>query len=126
MKFDKYEKVALWDEIALALLKKYTERFYTFKKREWELPHLEYRDLTENDANMLGVGETPNDTYYRILIDKSRDDIVAKLGELKTAIEQGNIKALNFEGMKAICLRSTCTNRCSIWNRISLRSAPLH
>ena len=102
LKFDKYEKVALWDEIALALLKKYTERFYTFKKREWELPHLEYRDLTENDANMLGVGETPNDTYYRILIDKSRDDIVAKLGELKTAIEQGNIKALNFEGMKAI------------------------
>ena len=51
---------------------------------------------------MLGAGETPNDTYYRILIDKSRDDIVAKLGELKTAIEQGNIKALNFEGMKAI------------------------
>ena len=30
---------------AVALLKKYTERYYTFRKREWELPHLEYRDL---------------------------------------------------------------------------------
>jgi hypothetical protein len=36
---------ALWEEIALALLKKYTERYYTFRKREWELPHLEYQDL---------------------------------------------------------------------------------
>jgi hypothetical protein len=43
--FDSFEKVRLWDEIAVALLKKYTERYYTFRKREWELPHLEYRDL---------------------------------------------------------------------------------
>ena len=35
---DSYEKVRLWEEIALALLKKYTERYYTFRKREWELP----------------------------------------------------------------------------------------
>ena len=55
--FDSYDKVAVWDEIALALLKKYTERFYTFRKREWELPHLEYQDLTENDPNMLGTGK---------------------------------------------------------------------
>lgn len=26
------------------MLKKYTERYYTFRKREWELPHLEYQD----------------------------------------------------------------------------------
>ena len=54
--FDNYDKVAVWDEIALALLKKYTERYYTFRKREWELPHLEYQDLTENDPNLLGAG----------------------------------------------------------------------
>jgi hypothetical protein len=34
-----------WEEIALALLKKYTEPYYTFRKREWEQPHLEYQDL---------------------------------------------------------------------------------
>jgi hypothetical protein len=43
--FDSFEKVRLWDEIAASLLKKYTERYYTFRKRDWELPHLEYRDL---------------------------------------------------------------------------------
>lgn len=102
LKFDNYEKVALWNEIALALLKKYTERYYTFKKRDWELPHLEYRDLEGDDPNMLGAGETPSDSYYRILIDQSRDDIVAKLGELKTAIEQGDLKPWEFQGMKAV------------------------
>jgi hypothetical protein len=44
--FDSFERVRLWQEIALALLKKYTERYYTFRKREWELPHLEYRAWT--------------------------------------------------------------------------------
>ena len=50
---DSFYKVRLWEEIAAALLKKYTERYYTFRKREWELPHLEYRDLAEDDSNLL-------------------------------------------------------------------------
>ena len=77
---DSYEKVRLWEEIAVALLKKYTERYYTFRKREWELPHLEYRDLEGNDPNFLGVKDSPNEGYYRILLDKSEEEIVAKLG----------------------------------------------
>ena len=100
--FDSFEKVRLWDEIAVSLLKKYTERYYTFRKREWELPHLEYRNLEGDDPNFLGVKESLDDGYYRILIDKSREDVVAKLGELKTAIEKGDLKPWEFEGMKAI------------------------
>lgn len=102
MAFDKYERVAIWEEIALALLKKYTERYYTYRKREWELPHLEYQDLTENDPNMLGVGETPGEPYYRILIDQSEEEIVAKLEELKAAIEKGEFKPWEFRGIKSI------------------------
>ena len=86
---DSYEKVHLWEEIAVSLLKKYTERYYTFRKREWELPHLEYRNLESDDPNFLGEKESPDQGYYRILIDKSQEEIVAKLKELKTAIQQG-------------------------------------
>jgi hypothetical protein len=100
--FDKFDKVAVWEEIALALLKKYTERYYTYRKREWELPHLEYQDLTENDPNLLGVGETPGDPYYRILIDQSQEEIVAKLEELKAAIGNGELKPWEFRGIKSI------------------------
>ena len=102
LSFDDFAKVAIWDEIALALLKKYTERYYTFSKREWELPHLEYQDLSENDPNMLGSGETPGDPYYRILIDQSEVEIVAKLEELKSLIEKGDLKPWEFRTIKAL------------------------
>lgn len=100
--FDSFEKVRLWDEIAVSLLKKYTERYYTFRKREWELPHLEYRNLEGDDPNFLCVKESPDDSYYRILIDKSQEEIVSKLTELKAAIEKGDLKPWEFRGMKAI------------------------
>lgn len=102
MAFDSFEKVRLWEEIALSLLKKYTERYYTFRKREWELPHLEYQDVTLNDPNLLGVGGAADDPYYRILIEQSQDEIIAKLEELKTLIENGTLKPWEFRGLKAI------------------------
>lgn len=99
---DSFEKVRVWEEIALALLKKYTERYYTFRKREWELPHLEYRDLEADDPNFLSVRETPDQGFHRILIDRSREEIVAKLTELKELIEKGELKPWEFQGLKAI------------------------
>jgi hypothetical protein len=95
-------EVRLWEEIALALLKKYTERYYTFRKREWELPHLEYQDLAADDPNFLGAKDEPGDGYYRILIEKSQDEIVAKLEGLKALIEKGDLKPWEFHGMKAV------------------------
>jgi hypothetical protein len=100
--FDSFEKVNLWQEIAEALLKKYTERYYTFRKREWEMPHLEYQDLVETDPNLLGIGETPTDSYYRIMIDQSQEEIVAKLTELKAQIENGECKPWEFRTLKTI------------------------
>jgi hypothetical protein len=100
--FDSYEKVRLWQEIALSFLKKYTERYYTFSKREWELPHLEYQELAEDDANFLGVKDETGNGYYRILIEQSQEEIVARLEELKALIERGDLKPWEFQGMKAI------------------------
>lgn len=101
MAFDSFEKVRLRQEIACSLLKKYTERYYSFRKREWELPHLEYRELEEDDPNFL-VRETPGECGYRILIDRSQEEIVARLKELKTLIESGNLQPWAFRGLKAI------------------------
>ena len=98
---DSYAKVQLWQEIATALLKKYTERYYTFRRREWELPHLEYRYLEGDDPNFLGVMDSA-DEGYRIVVDKSQEEIVAKLNELKTAIQKGNLKPWEFKGLKAL------------------------
>jgi hypothetical protein len=99
---DSFEKVRLWEEIALSLLKKYTERYYTFRKREWELPHLEYQELTDEDPNFPKGRDEDGEGYYRILLDRSQEEIVAKLTELKNLIESGNLKPWEFSGMKAI------------------------
>ena len=100
--FDSFEKVRLWEEIALSLLKKYTERYYTFRKREWELPHLEYRELSADDPNFPKGRDEDAEGYYRILIDRSQEEIVTKLTELKTLIQDGDLKPWEFNGMKAI------------------------
>lgn len=92
--FDSFERVHRWQEIALALLKKYTERYYTFRKREWELPHLEYRDLAEDDPNFVDG--------YRILVEQSQQEIVEKLKELKATIEDCEFNPMDFQGFQAI------------------------
>ena len=101
--FDSFENVRVWQEIAQALLRKYVERYYTFRKREWELPHLEYRDVPEDDPNFPCVVRDSGPEYgYRILIEESQQEIVEKLKELKAAIDEGNLKDLEFRGLKAI------------------------
>jgi hypothetical protein len=100
--YDSFEKVRLWNEIALSLIKKYTERYYTFRKREWELPHLEYQELAADDPNFPKGKDEDSEGYYRILLDRSQEEIVAKLTELKTLIERGTLRPWEFSGMKAI------------------------
>jgi hypothetical protein len=100
--FDSFAKVRAWEEIALALLRKYTERYYLFRKRDWELPHLEYQDLAPDDPNLVGVKESPDDAHYRILLDKSEEEIAAKLEELKAMILRREMKPWEFKGIKAI------------------------
>ena len=99
---DSFEKIRLWEDISLSLLKKYTERYYTFRKREWELPHLEYQELTADDPNFPKGRDDDGEGYYRVLLDRSQEEIVAKLTELKTLIDHGELKPWEFNGMKAI------------------------
>ncbi|MCS3904106.1 hypothetical protein J2T55_002139 [Methylohalomonas lacus] len=100
--FDSFEKVRLWQEIATALLKKYCERYYTFRKREWELPHLEYREIDSTDPNFPSVNEDHPEGYYRIQVEKSQEAIIEKLNELKAEIESGALDKWQFENLHAI------------------------
>ncbi|MEX2523719.1 MAG: DEAD/DEAH box helicase family protein [Gammaproteobacteria bacterium] len=100
--FDSFGKVALWQEIATSLLKKYCERYYTFRKRQWELPHLEYREIDDLDPNFPNVSEDHPDGYYRVLVEKSQEEIIAKLRDLKEKIEAGELDFWEFRGLEAM------------------------
>ena len=96
-----FERVYLWQEMALALLKKYMERFYTFSKHDWELPHLEYSELSFEDTNLLFDKKSCKHRYH-IRLEDSQEEIKQKLEELKIIVESRSAKKWEFQGMKAI------------------------
>ena len=93
-KASSFKQICAWQEIAVALLKKYAERFYTYKKSDWEKDKLEYRILTPTDPNFI--------EEYKLAIDKSCTEIIEKINGLKSEMEQGVFKPLEFQGFKAI------------------------
>ncbi len=96
-----FSRISLWQEIASALLKKYAERFYSFSKKEWELPHLEYVDLDENDPNLV-LHETPEGGGYRVRVEESAEEVVAQLEQLKTIITSRSMASWEFPKIKAL------------------------
>ncbi len=92
-----FERVRIWQEIAVSLLKKYAERFYNFRKQEYEGPHLEYYDVSQTDDNFIDE--------YKATIDRNAGDWITKINELKDQLENqtfrdawsfGNLKAFDF------------------------------
>ena len=92
MVLDSFDKVRLWDQIALALLKKYAERYYTFRKNDWEKRHLEYAEVSADDSNFPMVREGSGKYAYHVAVDKSKEEVVARLKKLKAAIERDDLK----------------------------------
>lgn len=84
MEFTRFDRVRRWQEIAVALLKKYIDRYYKYRKQEWEADHLEYHDLREDDPNFVNE--------YRLLIDESAETIKHGLLELKEEINKKKIR----------------------------------
>jgi len=93
--FQRFSQVRRWQEIAVNLLRKYCERYYYYRKEEYERPHLEYQELRSDDPNFI--------PEYRILIEESEREIIAKLEELKTAVEKGEWKDIEFGDFRGIC-----------------------
>ena len=84
LEFTEFGKVRRWQEIAVALLKKYVERLYLYRKAEFERPHTKYREINEDDPNFI--------KQYRIAVDQERDEVVVKLKELKELINSGRLR----------------------------------
>lgn len=87
---DSFAKVAAWQEIAETLLKKYADRYYIFRKKIWEEPHLEYAELAADDRNFpepgSGVGEEQG--VYRVLVEKSEQTLITQLRHLGAELRQ--------------------------------------
>lgn len=96
LEFTDFGKIRRWQEIAVALLKKYVERLYLYRKAEFERPHTQYREITPDDPNFI--------QQYRIWVDQDREEVVAKLTELKELVKTGQLRedGWNFESLVAL------------------------
>jgi hypothetical protein len=94
MEFRSFQQVFRWQEIAVALLKKYLDRYYKFKKQGYESKYLEYRELSKDDPNFIHE--------YRLLIEQSRKDIVQKLEEIKRLIGARKLQNVEFQSLHVI------------------------
>lgn len=84
MELGSFERVRLWQELAMALLKQYCDRFYAHSKTEFELPHMEYRELALDGPNF------PSE--YLVSVEASQAALIRRLGELKNLITAGKLK----------------------------------
>ncbi len=95
LEITRFDRVFRWQEIAVALLRKYCDLFFKTKKAAWEAPQLRYEILGEGDQNFV--------SEYRFMINESEKEIIAKLTEVKEAVAQRELKAVEWSNFRSIC-----------------------
>lgn len=70
--------------IVLAILKQYAERFYNYRRQEWESRHLEYRPLDKADPNLSPalLPLDPPQPGYVIKVNRNRPELIREIARL--------------------------------------------
>ena len=94
MEVHSFADVERLQNIAIALIKKYFDKFYVVLKGEWETPLMQYVEVDENDPNFV-----ENDEYsVTILNPEQNEDVKVFLETLKQNVEaakdSGKIESL--------------------------------
>lgn len=98
LEINDYNKVKLWHELALSLLKSFIERLYNYQKNKFYSDKIEVAILDSNNPNF--------EAEYNFLVKKTEACLIGKLKELKEIVSkkefQENFKISNdFEALYA-------------------------
>jgi hypothetical protein len=85
----RFDRLPLYQDIVIHLLKGYADRFYLFHKREFEAPFLEYHRLTKNDDLVLNK--------YQLLVKKSEKELIKRLRDLSKKFEASEFESMSFQ-----------------------------
>lgn len=88
----RFDKLPLYHDIVVHLLKGYADRFYQFHKREFEAPFLEYQRLTKTDDLIL--------KQYQLLVKKSEKELIRRLRDLSKKFEEGTFETMSFQKLE--------------------------
>lgn len=80
----RFSQTLVWQEVVIALLKKYSEKYYTYHKNLFHSEHIETRILTRWDENII-------DNYeLKLNLQEDAQHIQEKVHELISSLESGN------------------------------------
>ncbi|MCB5228612.1 MAG: DEAD/DEAH box helicase family protein [Candidatus Cloacimonetes bacterium] len=93
-----YNDVFILQQIAIELLRRFTEKYYNHCKKSFIEPRLELRELNRDDDNL------PVEELYRIIVDGDDHTLIQQIEKLKQDIihskkdllEVSDLKACNF------------------------------
>lgn len=74
-----FRKVLEWQEIIIALLKGYIDRYYNMFKSSYLSEHMETAELTPEHPNFMEA--------YKVEIEQSREDIIEKITKINTVLK---------------------------------------
>jgi hypothetical protein len=88
------ERRRIWQEIAVALLKKYCDRLYKAKREEYEAPFREYYDVGAGDPNLIEA--------YQFQVPAAAEEMVRELERLKADVGDGSFRGMDFNTVQAL------------------------
>jgi len=92
-----FEGVALLEQVAAALLKRFCEHYYNYCKRAFIEPRLELRDLTREDDNI-----PLEDSFYQLIVDGNEEQVILAIEKMKHELES-NRQSLLKAGELNVC-----------------------
>jgi hypothetical protein len=84
-----FNRVFIWEELVIALLKNYTEKFYLAIKNKFLARHIEVSILEENHPNFT--------EEYSISIEETETDIIRKVLDFKELVKKDEALQKDFE-----------------------------
>ena len=87
--------VALLQQVATELLKRYCDRLYNYRKREYIEPRLELRELTPADSNF------PEEDEYQLIVDGDEDQFIQAIQQIKRDLETRKDDILRIGDLRA-------------------------
>lgn len=94
LEFTSFAAFGRWQEIAIALLKKYADRLYSFLREEWEAPYVEYVDLSVDDPNFV--------EKWTVSIEETQEALIGRLTDLAGRMNGGDYAGFEFGDLRAI------------------------
>ena len=90
-----FEGLALLQQVAAELLKRFCERYYNYSKRSFIEQRLELRELTSEDDNI------PQEDFYQLIVDGNEEQLILAIENIKKELQQNKQSLLRAGDLQA-------------------------